>query len=282
MKTFVSSACIEEKDLEKNILRFEDLGYDSIELTGGIRFEPEIESLLESLKTNESVSIQFHNYSPPVEKDFVLNLASLNPDTYQRSLAHVQSTLKMSRRLGFDKYAVHAGFYIPVEADELGKLIKKRSLFDKKVAYEQFVNTVNELYSEYSDILYIENNVVSSANFAEYQENPFMLTCADEYFEMKERIPRLRLLLDFAHLKVTCKTLGLSFQDEVSRLVNETDYVHISDNDGNSDSNQGLVEDSEMYEVLKTVGLASKTVTLEVYSGVEDLQRSYHIVNQLQ
>ena len=268
--------------MEKNILRFEDLGYDSIELTGGIRFEPEIESLLESLKTNKSVSIRFHNYSPPVEKDFVLNLASLNPDTYQRSLAHVQSTLKMSRRLGFDKYAVHAGFYIPVEAEELGKLIKKRSLFDKKVAYDQFVNTVNQLYSEYSDILYIENNVISIANFAEYQENPFMLTCADDYFELKERIPQLRVLLDFAHLKVSCHTLGLSFEKEVLRLINETDYVHISDNDGLADSNQGLSEDSEMYEILKNVDLGMKTITLEVYSGVKDLERSYHLVRQLQ
>ena len=282
MEVFVSSACFQEKDLKKVIVRLKELGYDSIELTGGIKFTSDIYDTIENLATTESINVQLHNYSPPVENDFVLNIASLDPVTFQRSYSHVQSTLNLVEKLGLGKYAVHAGFYIPIETNELGKVIGKRDLYDQEHSYGQFVDTVNEFYSKYAKPLYIENNVVSNANYHEYQKNPFMLTCADEYFELKERIPQLKLLLDLAHLKVSCNTLGLSFHEEVFRLINETDYLHISDNDGLTDSNQGLVKESEMYEILKNAPLGSKTITLEVYSGEEDLRRSFQLVNHLQ
>ncbi|KYG78185.1 hypothetical protein AWW68_05305 [Roseivirga spongicola] len=282
MSIFVSSACIRERNLKKNVLELKRLGFRSVELTGGLQFSGSNISEIKNIVEQSDVSLQLHNYSPPVEKDFVLNMASLNEKTFQRSLSHVQSSLKLSEELNLGKYAVHAGFYIPIEADELGKVITKRVLYDRKESFERFVSTVTNLYSKGIGDLYIENNVVSKANFDEYGENPFMLTCADEYFELKERIPQLKILLDFAHLKVSCQSLGYSFEDEASRLVKETDYVHVSDNDGLSDSNQGVSQDSEMYEILKTSQLRGKTVTLEVYSGLEDLKRTYDLIDQLQ
>lgn len=282
MSIFVSSACIKERSLKKNVLELKRLGFRSVELTGGLQFSDSNIGDIQHLSELGDSSLQLHNYSPPVEQDFVLNLASLDEHTFQRSVSHVESSLRLSEELKLGKYAVHAGFYIPIEADELGKIITKRLLYDRKESFERFVSIVAHLYSKAIGDLYIENNVVSKANFDEYGENPFMLTCADEYFELKERIPQLKILLDFAHLKVSCQSLGYSFEEEASRLVKETDYVHVSDNDGLSDSNQGVNQDSEMYEILKMSRLRGKTVTLEVYSGLEDLKRTYELIDQLQ
>ncbi len=281
MRIYISSACIPERDLAKNLHHFKSLGYNYIELTGGINFEHKIFEQIEYLEKSFSTNIQLHNYSPPPERSFVLNLASLNEETFNRSFNHVKSSIEFTKKARFRKYAVHAGFYIPIQSNELGKLIKKRELYNKGECKDKFVNAINELYKIESEALYIENNVVSGANFQEYGENPFMLTCAEEYFELKERIPRLKLLLDLAHLKVSCNSLGLSFKDEVFKLINETDYIHISDNDGLADTNQGLVEGSEMYDILRTLDLSAKTITLEVYSGIDDLERTYQLISKL-
>lgn len=281
MEVFVSSACFPEKDLKKIVIRLKDLGYDSIELTGGMEFEADINAIIENIATKEGINIQLHNYSPPVENDFVLNIGSLDPVTFQQSYSHVKSTLNLVDKLRLGKYAVHAGFYIPIESNELGRVIRRRDLYDQNHSYDQFVDVLNEFYLKYPKTFYIENNVVSHENYNEFKNNPFMLTCADEYFDLKERVPQLKLLLDLAHLKVSCNTLGLSFHEEVFRLINETDYLHISDNDGLTDSNQGLVRDSEMYEILENAQLGSKTITLEVYSGEEDLRRTFRLVNHL-
>lgn len=281
MSIFVSSACIKERSLKDNILEFNRLGFDCVELTGGLDYALRNIDDIKNLSRQNNLNIQLHNYSPPAEYDFVLNLASLDQQTYDQSLSHVQDVLKFSVDSRLGKYAVHAGFYIPIHSNELGKLISKRELYDKETSYERFVSTVNLLYDLNEGDLYIENNVVSQANFNEYGENPFMLTCADEYFELKQRVPELRLLLDFAHLKVSCNTLGLSFEDEIMRLIDETDYVHISDNDGLSDLNKGLEKDSQMYDILKMSKLSTKVITLEIYSGIDDLRRSYQLVKEL-
>ena len=281
MKTYVSSACIPEADLATNVRRLYELGYENIELTGGLHYEPAIGERLANVLSENPVSLQLHNYSPPPQKDFVLNLGALDTETYEQSRAHVAASLELAREQSLGKYAVHAGFYIPILPSELGKRIKKRELFDTEEVFQQFTQTLNALYPEHTDILYVENNVVSAPNFEEYGRNPFMFTHYQEYLELKAAVPELKILLDFAHLKVSCQSLGLNFEEEAGQLNELTDYLHISDNDGLSDSNQGLHKDSEMYSVLKNLGLGQKTITLEVYSGLDDLRNTFDLIEEL-
>ena len=79
------------------------------------------------------------------------------------------------------------------------------------------------------------------------------------------------LLLDLAHLKVSASSLGLDFAQEASRMIVLTDYVHISGNDGLHDQNFGLNSDCEIQALLKKSDLTGKTMTLEVYDGMESL-----------
>lgn len=278
MDIYVSSACISESDLWSNLASLSDAGFKAIELTGGIAYQADVVPSITDYLSVPGRSFQFHNYSPCPEEHFVLNLASLDQDTYNRSLSHAQRTLGLTRQLGLSRYAVHAGFYIPVRTQELGKRISKRELYDRDKCMQKFVDTLKQLYQEYPDELYIENNVVSAANYEEYNENPFMLTCAKEYFELKEQLPAMKLLLDLAHLKVSCKTLGLDFPEEARILCQETDYIHISDNDGYADTNQGVIPGSDMADLLGELPLASKVVTLEVYSGLQDVNTTYQII----
>ncbi len=254
---------------------------ERVELSGGLDYEENVEDRMRELSQEIGIQLQLHNYSPPPKKSFVLNLASLHEETHRESLQHVIKSLEITKSMNLGKYAVHAGFYMPILTSELGKMIKKRDLFDREQCMSVFVDVIRSLYQQYGPSLYVENNVISTQNFEQYGENPLMLTCAREYFELKEAIPELQLLLDLAHLKVSCRTLGLTFEEEVSLLIDETDYLHLSGNDGLTDSNMGIEKASDIYNVLADADLTGRTITLEVYSGTEDLERSYALINEL-
>lgn len=281
MHLYFSSSCIKERSLYRNLAHWKSLGIHNVELTGGLIYDVNNLNWIKEFSEQKEMQIQLHNYSPPVKKDFVLNLASLTNKTYDLSFEHVESTLKVVNNQNLGKYAVHAGFYIPILENELGKRIKKRSLYDRKQCMTQFVNSMNKLYQVGGEDLYVENNVLSKANYSEYGENPFMFTNLDEYLELKSMIPDLKILVDLAHLKVSCQTLGLNFEKQAHALLQFTDYIHISDNDGTADTNEGLTAKSRIYAVLKETKLQGKTVTLEVYSGFDDVLRSRDLMKEL-
>jgi sugar phosphate isomerase/epimerase len=146
---------------------------------------------------------------------------------------------------------------------------------------EKFIEGYKKLESISGDLeLYLENNVLSTDNLKNFRTNPFFLTTSEEFKAMKKRI-NFKLLLDTGHLKVSCKALNLSFRDELERLLQETDYIHISDNDGLADQNGPLVKNSELFQFLKRTGIKGKTVTLEVYGGEAALKTSYENVLEL-
>ena len=107
-----------------------------------------------------------------------------------------------------------------------------------------------------------------------------MLTNYNAYIEMKKRV-KFKLLLDVAHLKVSCHTLGLNFSDEFNKMIEVSDYIHISDNDALADSNLALKNDSEIVKLLSESNLKDKDFTIEVYSDISDVINAYNIIDDL-
>jgi sugar phosphate isomerase/epimerase len=62
------------------------------------------------------------------------------------------------------------------------------------------------------------------------------------FFEDLER-PNVGLLLDVAHAKVSSTALGFNVNDFVDKVAPHVRCLHLSDNDGRTDSNQPLNED---------------------------------------
>ena len=101
-----------------------------------------------------------------------------------------------------------------------------------------------------------------------------MLTNFDKYISLKEKID-FNLLLDVAHLKVSAKTLGLDLEDEFAKMINASNYIHISDNDGMHDSNNRLNKSSTLLSMLSNSVTDNKDFTLEIYDGVDSIKQSY-------
>jgi sugar phosphate isomerase/epimerase len=279
---YVSSSCVSAKTIGEAVSRLAKEGFRNIELSGGTRPYPEMEEDLLRLKSDYDLNFLCHNYFPPPTIPFVVNLASLNEQIYSMTVAHLQRAIKLSGLLGADKFGFHAGFLMDIPNDEVGKSIARKQLFDRDQAIARFQNGFSELKEFAGEIeIYIENNVVSQTNLKNFEGvNPLLATDIDSIRELRGD-HKMNFLIDVAHLKVSCSSMNLNFGQQLLDLVDSSDYIHISDNDGTTDSNQAFRRNSELYELLTRNNLKGKTFTLEVYSGIDDLVSGYEALNEM-
>ena len=280
---YVSSCSIKANSIKDSVAILAKEGIKNIELTGGTILYDDFESDLLELRDKYSLRYLVHNYFPPPPEPFMLNLASLNDDLYEQSIEHCKRAINLCKKLGSQKYGVHAGFLIDFSTDEAGKKIGYRTLNDRNKSLVRFAEAWNMLVEEAGlDVkLYVENNVFSTTNAKTYDgENPFLVTDYESYLELHSSMD-FNLLLDLAHLKVSVNSLGLSFKDEVNRLMPLTDYIHISGNDGQHDQNYGLDGDAEIKNVLNEVDFTGKTITLEVYDGMSSILKSIEMLDSI-
>jgi sugar phosphate isomerase/epimerase len=278
---YISSSCVKHTKIRDSVQELATNGFQNIELSGGTEYYEDFENDLLELKGKYNLNYRCHNYFPPPKKPFVLNLASLNDETFQMSFDHLKKVVALSNRLGADKFAFHAGFFIDIKLSEIGKKLSRDNLFDEKEAVERFCNAYKIIKKQAKNVsLFIENNVFSKTNADTYDgENPFMMTNFNEYKSLKEIID-FNLLLDVAHLKVSAKTLGLNWEDEFENMIDVSSYIHISDNDGLHDLNNQLTRSSSLLSMLRQANTKNKDFTLEIYDNMDAIKKSNEILNE--
>jgi len=274
---YVSSSCLKNNTIKQSVQKLANEGYKNIELSGGTNlYEGFIDDLIQ-LKEKYDLQYLVHNYFPPPKEPFMLNIASLNNELYEKSIEHCLKAINLCKILGSRKYGVHAGFLIDFTPDEAGKKISLRQINDRAAAIERLSQAwkkITEAAGHEFD-LYIENNVYSKQNYETYKShNPFLLTDHGSYLELLEKV-NFKVLLDLAHLKVSCNTLNLDFLDQSKKLMQYTDYLHVSGNDGLSDQNHGIKDDASIIKFFENNDLSDKTLTLEVYSDLDSIRSSY-------
>ena len=278
---FISTSSVKTNKISTAIESLVAAGFKNIELSGGTKYYEGWDADIIDFQKKYGLNLLCHNYFPPPEHDFVLNLASLDDDVFNKSIDHIRKVIEFSAKICARKYAFHAGFFMNPQTSHLGKSIPKLELSDKNKAVKRFFEGYEIVHNLAGDLtLYIENNVLSSTNFANYGSNPFMLTNFREYIELQQIMP-FNLLLDVAHLKVSCSTLGMDFESQFLKLAAVTDYIHISDNDGLHDQNMGFSKNSDLFKLLSDADLQSKTITLEVYDEMDSIIKCADLLEKL-
>ena len=279
---YISTSCVRTSRIKDSVSQLAEHGFKNIELSGGTDYYDKFEYDLLELQDKYSLNYRCHNYFPPPESHFVLNLASLNKATFRKSLEHLRKAIQLSKKLSSNKFAFHAGFFIDISINEIGKPISKSSLFDRVKSIEQFCSAFKLLLEESEGVsLYIENNVISKKNLDTYHgDNPFMMTNFDSYQELRQKI-NFQLLLDVAHLKVSANSLRLNLASELKKMLNASDYVHVSDNDGLSDLNEKINRTSMLFKMLANSDISGKDFTIEVYSGLDSVRESYEALSSI-
>lgn len=249
---FVSTGGFKEQSAYDSAKQLIESGIVEIELSGGL-FSA---TLLDDLKTLQSgCNFQVHNYFPPAEKPFVFNLASQNRAIRDMSVAHVRTAIRWAAELNHKRYSFHAGYLLDPDPQELGKRITRRMLFDRQDGLRVFLEEVNRLarVAEKEGIeLLIENNVLSAGNYREFGADPFLAaTPREAQYVMRETPGNVNLLVDVAHLKVSAQTLGFDPKEMFELCEPWIQAYHLSDNDGTSDSNESIRENSWFWPYLK-------------------------------
>lgn len=280
---YLSSLCIRKKYIKDSITVLNDNGFKQIELTAGTNYYKGIEEDLVLLKNKFYLTYILHNYFPPSPRPFVLNLASLNDHIYNKSLAQLRQSIRFSKRMKIRKFGFHAGYFIDFKNNELGRVLKPKKIYNRDKCLKRFCNGFNNLKKFVADSgieLYLENNVISNINLKVFRGiNPFMMTNYEEYKELKSRID-FKLLLDIAHLRVSCNSLRLNFEYELGKLIKVSDYLHLSGSDGNLDQNRNLSENSYLLTCLKKHSLTNKILVLEIYVSLEKIKESYFLLKE--
>ena len=262
---YISTGGIKNKNASKFSEELVSYGINEIELSGGLHSESLLDDLL-ILSTK--INFQIHNYFPPPEKPFVLNLGSLDPEVGMRSYDHVVKALEWCSILGSDHYSFHAGFLLDPGVHELGKKIVDRDLYDRDKSKEIFVSRVKNLHeiAKNSDItLMIENNVLSNNNSLEFKSNPLLMCAPEECNEVLNNLPEdIKLLIDVAHLKVSANSLNFNPEKMFHMCENRIGGYHLSDNNGLSDTNQAFNSKSWFWNYLNPL---IDYISIEVYSS---------------
>ena len=262
---YISTGGIKNKNASKFSEELLSYGINEIELSGGLHSESLLDDLL-ILSTK--INFQIHNYFPPPEKPFVLNLGSLDPEVGMRSYNHVVKALEWCSILGSDHYSFHAGFLLDPGVHELGKKIVDRDLYDRDKSKEIFVSRVKNLHeiAKNSDItLMIENNVLSNNNSLEFKSNPLLMCAPEECNEVLNNLPEdIKLLIDVAHLKVSANSLNFNPEKMFHMCENRIGGYHLSDNNGLSDTNHAFNSEAWFW---KYINPSVNYISIEVYSS---------------
>lgn len=249
----------------------------NLEFSSGIPFMDNMEEIY-----NRAILKKMpHNYFPAPKTPFVLNLASNNKKIREKSIEHCKNGLSLAKNSNAPFFAAHAGFCIDPNPEDLGKKISYSENFDENLHKELFIKSIIDIikFAERFKIDFlIENNVLAPYNYDGV--NPFF--CCDslginEIFESINH-PRLGLLLDTAHLKVSCNTLQLDLHSELIKIEGVIKGIHHSDNNGEVDDNSPL--DGEYWFLKYMRKFKSLVHVLEVKNQlVEEIKKQISILN---
>ena len=222
----------------------------------------------------QSARLLVHNYFPPPDAPFVLNLGSTDPETLEKSLQLCRRAIELCAEFGVPFYSVHAGFALHLTPGDLGrpdrqKTIAAGSFVSREAAYGMLLASVRELaaWARGRNVrLLLENNVTSAANLDAEGQSPLLLDRPREIAGFLGETADLGvgLLLDVGHAKVTATTYGFQPQEYFESLRPFIQALHLSDNDGLRDSNLPFELSAWFVPFLQQH--ADKAMVIEAYS----------------
>lgn len=256
----MSSGAFAARDLQALLVAAREAGAHAIELASGF---PDADNLVADLEVARLDGFRFmaHNYSPAPRDPFTLNLASADAEIRARSLAFAERSLELCAQMGAPFYAVHAGFALDLPPECLGRPDLQASLFaeaeyDRAAATDRMLEAAHRLADKAGRLelkILIENNVIApgsllSATPDAIPRHPLLLASPEEtaaFFALLGR-PEGGLLLDVGHAKVSGRALGFDPAGFFALCEDHLGALHLSDNDGFSDSN-GPIEPASWF-----------------------------------
>ncbi|MEO0445089.1 MAG: TIM barrel protein [Verrucomicrobiota bacterium] len=258
-------------------------GVRGIELASGLRSGvPDLAAFLESI--SDDFEFLVHNYFPAPAEPFVLNLASALEEERQSAVEFCREAMRLCQVVGAPFYSVHAGYVQHLHPRDLGRPDRQQAgtqWADFDAALERFRKSIDQLLATAEELdlsLLIENNVHAVPMGGEDRVCSHLLLAEPDSmvaFFGECPNPRCGLLLDVAHWRVSATHLDFDPVEEMRRVAPFVRALHLSENDGEIDSNEICLVDSWFWEPLRMNGLLGKfPLVLESYRLPQDILRN--------
>jgi sugar phosphate isomerase/epimerase len=274
MSLWLSSGAFKTRDLEQMLSAARTHGLNNIELSSGMAYHPETQSLLNKEMERGTLNFLVHNYFPAPSTPFVLNIASLDPEGLRETQLFGAEAVKLAGKLGAPFYSIHAGFAANLRPEHLGQPghladVLTADDIDREKAYKVMIDATRQLAEQAADLgldLLIENNVISPIFLEKMPVNPLLLTEAREILQFFKDVdrPNVGLLLDVAHTRVSAMAQGWSAEQFIDLVADHVRCLHLSDNDGRQDNNQPITNDSWFLPHLRD--FKDCEIVIEVYN----------------
>jgi sugar phosphate isomerase/epimerase len=246
---YVSTNCFQDRSPDGILTATRQGGWTHIEFSGIRASSKEAIRLCHQLRS-ESIEVMLHNYFPPPDEPFVLNLASLDPKLLRRSRQHCEKAILLSAELGAPFFAAHAGFAADLPPSLLGNPEglerfhrEQKALRSEKEAKEIFAESVKWLtdFGKRHGVRFLIENHVAEERLG-YDAARSLLLCleAEDFGTLAKKVGEesFGILLDVGHLLCTSRVLGFSKEEFCRALSPWICAFHLSDNDGCRDSHQ--------------------------------------------
>ncbi len=265
---FISSSAVKAGDMEGCLDELVKAGFRNIELSGGTRFNGDLSEMLTGYRQRYSLNFLVHNYFPPPEDDFVLNIASTDEAVRTRSVEFVKTSIELARRLGSHLYTVHAGYTRNLSPGTDGRFVVDRSDGTGSGEAERIMLRSMAEIEGHAAGFNVRVGVENLFPVEEAQDVSLMCTPTQILgFLDSEAGRNTGLLLDLAHLEISSKILCFDRDGLVDALrLGYRDSIvglHLSGNDGQSDLHGVLPPESWQLEAAASLWSAGLPVTLE-------------------
>lgn len=287
MNPYVSTGVFKTRDIESIIKICLSKGIKKVELSSDVSCSV---NLLESIfKAKDDIDFLIHNYFPPPKEPFVLNLASTDQKTLRRSRQHCKTAIDLCLELGSQFYSVHSGYALKIKPELLGNSkaqsrLSKDAVIPYKIAYDHFINSlidINEYARSRNVSLLIENNVITPRHVVNELKNIFLMVSPAEIYNVMKDVNsnNLGLLVDVGHLNVSANALGFDRLDFTKSLKPYIRAFHLSENDGQTDQNLPVLEDSWFLQILNE--FPETAIVIEVYRlNMEQVKEQINLVSR--
>lgn len=253
---YLSTSLCRNQSIEEAIIKCGDLSNKHVELSAPHPFQTtnEISILFKKYKVI-GYNFTLHNYFPPPQKSFVLNIASNQKDTINECRNIVNSALTLSLAAESPLYGVHAGYLSKATAKKDGMFKfegEHYSYSDALKRSAEFINSVVNSFIEQKKKFLVENLFPSVAR------NSSLFCDLNQINDLMSQVPKeVGLLLDLGHLNISSKIMNFDrekFLDNfLEKYGDRLHEVHISENDGLKDEHRALEENSWQYDAIKKI-----------------------------
>jgi len=231
MNYFISTLNLSPDTREKiSILlpKMKKLGFKNIEISSFHPYEENLNNLLIKFSKTHKLNILIHNFSPPAQESFLLNLCSDNDFIRHKTNLFIKERIDLTKKLGGDYYSFHAGFRV----DYLEEIHKYKSKISDKKSMDLFIYELKGLlkHAEKKKVhIGVENHVAiieNKDNLILYGMNNWKRL----FNEIKSKY--LHLHLDVGHLKVSANEHNFSRDDFLKTFGKHVMAMHVHDNTG--------------------------------------------------